>query len=180
MSAADDHVRRGDGRKHRPGAATLLTAANSEGNCDAGSSVRKSTGRSFICVRGKARRLRACLAVVALFSTCLAIGTGKTQEADANPPLNDAAPTMTRPEWQQRIEQARRRVRDLALDRQLHPERYLPPPPEDPEISATARVLRDESLQPGDIVATTKGLLVFRGKSDQPRRAEDFVPLPGR
>ncbi|MBI5128455.1 MAG: hypothetical protein HZA66_03350 [Rhodopseudomonas palustris] len=176
MPATDGRVRRGDGRNGR--LRSSLSAADMGGN--GGASVRKPVvGWTLLEASGAARGLCACLAIVALFSSCMAIGTAQTQEADTDPPLNDPAVTMTRPEWQQRIEQARRRARDVALDRRLHPERYLPPPPEDPEISATARVLRDESLQPGDIVATKKGLMMFRGRSDQPRSEADFVPLPG-
>jgi hypothetical protein len=36
------------------------------------------------------------------------------------------------------------------------------------------------ACSPGDIVSTNKGLFVFRGKADQPRSNEDFLPLqPG-
>jgi hypothetical protein len=54
------------------------------------------------------------------------------------------------------------------------------PTPEDPDVVATERVLNDESLQTGDIVSTNRGLFVFRGRIDQPRRQEDFVPLRAR
>ena len=91
-----------------------------------------------------------------------------------------AAPEMSREEWRERVEAAKRRAAAQALDRRMHPERYAPPPPEDPEVVATERVLNDDSLQRGDIVSTNKGLFVFQGRMDQPRRREDFVPLPPR
>jgi hypothetical protein len=88
-------------------------------------------------------------------------------------------PETSRNRWQQKIEDAKRRARDVARERRAHPELYMPIP-EDPDLVATERVLNDESLQTGDIVSTNKGLFVFRGRIDQPRREEDFVPLRAR
>lgn len=42
---------------------------------------------------------------------------------------------------------------------------------------ATERVLTDSSLQFGDIVSTSDGLFVFRGRDDRDRSRDDFVPL---
>ncbi|WP_245475006.1 hypothetical protein [Bradyrhizobium sp. Leo121] len=92
---------------------------------------------------------------------------------------DDAQPEISRNAWRQRIEDAKRRARDVARERREHPELYMPIP-EDPDLIATERVLNDESLQTGDIVSTNKGLFVFRGRIDQPRRQEDFVPLSAR
>ena len=87
--------------------------------------------------------------------------------------------SISREEWRQRVQEAKQRAREAAIERRNHPELYVPVP-EDPELSATERVLNDESLQQGDIVATKRGLFVFRGRSDQPRREDDFVPVPPR
>ena len=88
-------------------------------------------------------------------------------------------PETSRNRWRQKIEDAKRRARDVARERREHPELYMPIP-EDPDLVATERVLNDESLQTGDIVSTNRGLFVFRGRIDQPRRQEDFVPLRAR
>jgi hypothetical protein len=88
-------------------------------------------------------------------------------------------PELSRNAWRQRIEDAKRRATEVARERREHPELYIPIP-EDPDLVATERVLNDESLQTGDIVSTNKGMFVFRGRTDQPRRQEDFVPLPAR
>ncbi len=88
-------------------------------------------------------------------------------------------PEISRNAWRQRIEDAKRRAREVAQERREHPELYMPIP-EDPDLVATERVLNDESLQAGDIVSTNQGMFVFRGRTDQPRREEDFVPLPAR
>lgn len=42
---------------------------------------------------------------------------------------------------------------------------------------ASDSVISDSTLQPGDIISTTKGLFVFRGPLDRDHRPEDFVPL---
>lgn len=103
--------------------------------------------------------------------------------AEDGPPaaINDnSAPQLSRDAWRQRVQEAKRRAREIAIDRRNHPELYLPPPPPDPEIEATERVLNDDSLQRGDIVSTKKGLFVFRGRVDQQRRDDDFVRIPSR
>jgi len=90
------------------------------------------------------------------------------------------SPEPSRDAWRARVQEAKRRAREIAVERRLHPELTAPPPPEDPAVEASRRVLNDDSLQHGDIVATDKGLFVFRGRIDQPRRDDDFVALPRR
>lgn len=90
--------------------------------------------------------------------------------------LPPSEPEVSRDEWRQRIEDARRRAKEVSRERREHPELYKPIP-EDPDLVATERLLRDDSLQQGDIVATKKGMFVYRGRSDQPRRDQDFVPV---
>jgi hypothetical protein len=91
----------------------------------------------------------------------------------------EVQPEVSRQEWLQRLQEARQRAKEAALEHRLHPERYAPSP-EDKARIASERVLNDGSLQPGDIVSTDKGLFVFRGSADQPPKSEDFVPLPNR
>jgi hypothetical protein len=101
-------------------------------------------------------------------------------QAEPEPSLNDylppSEPELTRDEWRQRIEGARRRTKEVSRERREHPELYKPIP-EDPDLVATERLLNDDSLQRGDIVATKKGMFIYQGRSDQPRREQDFVPI---
>lgn len=106
-------------------------------------------------------------------SLCLA-QTGP--EPSINDYLPPSEPEVSRDEWRQRIEEARRRAREVSRERRENPELYKPIP-EDPDRVATERLLRDDSLQRGDIVATKKGMFVYQGRSDQPRRDQDFVPV---
>ncbi|WP_247426604.1 hypothetical protein [Bradyrhizobium sp. 139] len=111
---------------------------------------------------------------------CLAYSPSCLAQTEPEPSLNDylppSEPELTRDEWRQRIENARRRGKEVARERREHPESYMPFP-EDPEIVATERVLNDDSLQRGDIIATKKGMFIYQGRSDQPRREQDFVPI---
>jgi hypothetical protein len=51
------------------------------------------------------------------------------------------------------------------------------PTPDPPDKIATQRVLDDDTLQPGDIVSTDKGLFLFRGRSGPDGQTADFVPM---
>jgi hypothetical protein len=105
---------------------------------------------------------------------------GVAQDAAETPAVEeDATPEISREGWRERIQEARRRAKEVALERRAHPEIYAAPP-EDREQIATERVLNDESLRRGDIVSTKKGLFMFRGRTDQQHRDEDFVALPAR
>lgn len=106
-------------------------------------------------------------------SLCLAQSEPEPSVNDYLPP---SEPEVTRDEWRQRIDDARRRAKDVSRERREHPELYKPIP-EDPDLVATERLLRDDSLQRGDIVTTKKGMFVYQGRSDQPRRDQDFVPV---
>lgn len=113
------------------------------------------------------------LAALACLSSCLA---QDEQEASVNEYLQPSEPEPTGQEWRQRIEDARERAKEVARQRREHPELYKPVP-EDPDLVATERVLNDESLQRGDIIATKKGMFIYQGRADQPRREQDFVPV---
>jgi hypothetical protein len=141
----------------------------------------------FSCFKGPPYGWRAgpkamvwhTLTVCALVS-CLQIGREcLAQSAPEDPgvespvaesPIFEQVPSEpSREEWRERVEAARQKAREIALERRNHPELYVVPE-EDPERIATDRVLSDQSLQPGDIVSTKKGLFVFRGHPDQPRK----------
>ena len=110
---------------------------------------------------------------VASLPSCFAQSEPEPSLSDYLPP---SEPEVSRDEWRQRIEEARRRAKEVSRERREHPELYKPIP-EDPDLVATERLLRDDSLQRGDIVTTKKGMFVYQGRSDQPRRDQDFVPV---
>jgi hypothetical protein len=110
----------------------------------------------------------------------VAAGDCIAQEVMKAPVIEEPAePEISRDGWRERISEARRRAKETSAERRANPELYIAVP-EDPEKVATQRVLNDGSLQYGDIVSTRRGLFVFRGRSDQPRSAADFIALPAR
>jgi hypothetical protein len=94
----------------------------------------------------------------------------------------DATPTdMSREQWRERILEAKRRARQVAIEQRGRMSYQVAPPSrEEEERQASERVLNDDSLQPGDIVSTSKGLFVFKGRPDRERSDGDFVALPPR
>jgi len=83
---------------------------------------------------------------------------------------------ISRGEWKYRIEQARGRAEQVRREWRLNaPLRRLAVDP--PDKVATQRVLNDDTLQPGDIVSTDKGLFEFRGRFGADGHATDFVPV---
>ncbi|WP_441234150.1 hypothetical protein [Bradyrhizobium sp. 930_D9_N1_4] len=90
-------------------------------------------------------------------------------------PLPSPDSLVSREDWKRRIEDARIRAQQARREWRLHP-----PAPEPPEKIATQRVLTDDTLQPGDIVSTDKGLFLYRGKSRDDGQAADFVAIPRR
>ena len=106
--------------------------------------------------------------------------SGRAEEAVMSAaPDADGAPEMDREQWLQRVEASRRRAQAFKLERRSHP--AAAPPPIDRARIASDRVLRDDSLLPGDIVATSQGLFVFKGAHTDPQHPErDFIALPPR
>ena len=95
-----------------------------------------------------------------------------TQDVLASPDGN-----LTREQWQQRIEAARRRSEDfIASARAQAP---IAPPPDRSETEASDRVVNDPTLRHGDIVSTGRGLFVFIGR-DEEHQSSDFQPMPKR
>ncbi len=45
--------------------------------------------------------------------------------------------------------------------------------------SASEEVVNDDSLVPGDIIVTDKGIFVFRGRGKKADSARDFEPIKG-
>ncbi|WP_439364462.1 hypothetical protein ACNJYD_32755 [Bradyrhizobium sp. DASA03005] len=136
----------------------------------------KSLSDRRTLARAPAQAAMAAAVGLALYACPLSCRAQTEPEPSINDYLPSSEPEVSRGEWRQRIEDARRRAKEVARERREHPELYKPIP-EDPDLVATERLLRDDSLQRGDIVATKKGMFVYQGRSDQPRRDQDFVPV---
>lgn len=85
--------------------------------------------------------------------------------------------TLTREQWQQRVEAARRRSEDFIANART--QRPAPSPSDQAETEAADRVVNDPTLRQGDIVSTGRGFFVFVGR-DEEHQSSDFVPVPNR
>lgn len=84
---------------------------------------------------------------------------------------------LTAEQWQQRVQDARRRSDEFVANARTQ---RASPPPSDKEDAEAAdrRAMNDPSLQPGDIVATSQGFIVFVGRDSEERQPGDFLPAP--
>lgn len=100
------------------------------------------------------------------------------QDAPAAPDGTDTLTspdgTLTREQWQQRIEAARRRSEDFVANART--QAPIAPLPDRSETEASDRVVNDPTLRHGDIVSTGRGFFVFIGK-DEEHQSSDFLPV---
>jgi hypothetical protein len=108
--------------------------------------------------------LLAATSLAAMPSVCLG------QEVEE---FSDAA--LTRAQWQQRLEQARRRSEEFVANARANSAAAGEFDQKDAE--ASQRAMNDPTLQPGDLVATDKGLFIFTGQ-DEGRGAGNFRLAP--
>ena len=128
----------------------------------------------------------------------LSIGCCAQERATAD------ATKMGREEWQARVNASRERLdlrrQELTRERnkQIDPRReeltrernkqidlwrrerksmVAPPPTQDEIAEAASREVLNDTLLPGDIVSTNRGLFRFRGSPDRERIPEDFERL---
>src|ERR1700730_4824960 len=75
---------------------------------------------------------------------------------------NFADSALTGEQWQQRVQDARRRSEEFVANARMQ---TADPPPSDRADAEAAdqQAMNDPSLQRGDIIATSKGFLVFVG-----------------
>jgi hypothetical protein len=95
----------------------------------------------------------------------------------AQEPESVADSTLTLEQWQQRVQDARQRSEAFVANAR---NRTADPPSSETEEAEAAdqRAMNDPSLQPGDIVATSQGFLIFVGRDKDERRIGDFLPAP--
>src|ERR1700719_1492355 len=112
--------------------------------------------------------------VMVLAGCCLTTASVRCfgQEAEGFPDS-----TLTPEQWQQRVEEARRRSQEFVANARTQALVPAPPDNEKQEKEAADRAMNDPSLQQGDIVATGKGFVVFVGRDEQ-HKPSDFVSTP--
>src|SRR5450631_2776592 len=76
---------------------------------------------------------------------------------------------LTGEQWQQRVQDARRRSEEFVANARTD---------KDDAQAADQRAMHDPSLQRGDIIATSHGFFVFVGRDSEERQPSDFVPAP--
>ncbi|QIO98783.1 hypothetical protein [Bradyrhizobium symbiodeficiens] len=88
---------------------------------------------------------------------------------------------ISREEWKMRVEESRRRIASERRDRRLGLR-----VPADQDLAKLAaerdmeRAMNDTTLEPGDIVATNKGFLVFKRRTGLEGERNEFVPFVPR
>jgi hypothetical protein len=83
--------------------------------------------------------------------------------------------SLTREQWQQRVQDARRRSEEFVANARERPETPMTPVQE--ETEAASRAMSDPTLQQGDMISTGKGFFVFVGR-DEAHQSNDFLSAP--
>lgn len=79
--------------------------------------------------------------------------------------------------WRERVETARKRTEAFVADARARQENPAPSS-DDQTSSIDHRIINDDNLQPGDIIATSKGFLVFMGHGESERALGDLQSIP--
>ena len=82
---------------------------------------------------------------------------------------------MSREEWQNHVKAARERANMMRREGRSFVAQ--PPTPDEIAEEASKRVLEDDSLRPGDVISTNRGLFRFQGSVDGERKPDDFVRI---
>lgn len=91
-------------------------------------------------------------------------------------PEDFSGAALSREQWQQRVEDARRRSEEFVAKARM--QGAMPPPSDKEEAEAAGqRAMNDPGLQHGDIIATGQGFVVFVGRDEQ-HQPKDFLPTP--
>jgi hypothetical protein len=99
---------------------------------------------------------------------------GSAQETQQSEDDSDAS--LTAQQWRQRVEDARGRSEEFVARARSRISEPIQSDEEDAK-AADQRAMNDPSLKRGDIVSTSKGLLVFVGREEgNNRQASDFEP----
>lgn len=109
-----------------------------------------------------------------LFVATVSLTTGLTIECCAQEGAAADPAQMSREEWQAHVKFTRERLERMRRERKNI---VAPPPSPDELAEAASRKVLNDTLVPGDIVSTTRGLFRFRGSPDRERKPEDFERL---
>jgi hypothetical protein len=94
----------------------------------------------------------------------------------AEEPESSPDSVLTAEQWRERVQEARHRSEEFVANARSH---AADPPSSDKEdaIAADQRAMNDPSLQQGDIIATSRGFVVFVGRYEE-HQPNDFLPAP--
>ena len=82
---------------------------------------------------------------------------------------------ISREDWQARITASRARAEAMRREHRVFVIQH--PTMEEIADRNSKRILEDDSLMPGDIISTNRGMFQFRGTPDGTKRPEDFVRI---
>ena len=88
--------------------------------------------------------------------------------------LTSSDSELTIEQWQQRVQDARRRSEEF--DATAHMRKAGPLFSDEDAEGADQRAMSDPSLKRGDIIATSKGFVVFVGRESEEHKPSDFLP----
>jgi hypothetical protein len=111
--------------------------------------------------------------VAALLLICLLAAPARCLAQDS---ADSADANLSREQWRQRVDEARRRSDDFIAN--ARNQKGDPFSESDRKKEAIERATRDPTLRQGDLVTTDRGLEMFVGNSES-RQPGDFVPVPG-
>jgi hypothetical protein len=82
---------------------------------------------------------------------------------------------ISREQWQTQVKAAREQSETIRRGRR----HLIPQAPTAEELAedVSCRVLEDDSLRPGDVVSTNRGLFRFQGAPDREQKPDDFVRI---
>jgi hypothetical protein len=109
------------------------------------------------------------------FATAIGLVLLSSSNCSAQGLSIDERPEVSREEWQAHVRASRERADLMRRERRSFAPRA--PTPEEIAEEATRRALEDDSLLPGDIVSTSKGMFQFRGAPGGERTGADFVRI---
>jgi hypothetical protein len=121
--------------------------------------------------------MKFCISLV-IVSSLLAAAQSVAQESFPEmPDFTDSV--ITEEQWRKRVDDARRQSEEFVAT--LRSRRSDPGQFDEEDVKiADQRAMNDPTLERGDIIATSTGLLVFIGQKDGKRQKTDFLPASVR
>ena len=111
-----------------------------------------------------------------LLISCLALLCAPSVNAQDHNTVDFPDGDLTSHDWRTRVEKARRQSQDFISGARSKTFDDFDAAKERARI-ADERAMNDDSLREGDVISTSKGLLLFKGALDRERHFSDFVPI---